>query len=327
MSKLKVAGSVIAILVGIVTLLDYLKIMPVCNFLANCEPKFKFTYEGTGKPIYEVAEGLAYSDENNTALLPFSITVEVLQYSGNQYSGEMNVIIEWLDKDKNKHQEIVEKWDSFRNQYQTPVKIKLFPNKLYQYAVPEGGIPQEGLSAYTWDTQEPVKGYFDIVVRYNDGTELVRQTVTVAYTPWYHEALLDSAVVRLNHDIKAHVKVVNLGEPSKFKVTALVYDTTTPDISSITDGQSWWLERTWTTTVYSADIITDTAIGTKKDYVTSFAIPADTFKEGRTYALSITTMKELPYLKFANSNDTWSNSGERWRYRDTPIYLSFFVVK
>ena len=319
--KKSVWGIILGILGALATLIGI-----VAYFFPNPwvgrQPQFKFTYEGTGKPVYEVAEGLAYSDATNPAILPFSVTVEVLQYSGNEYSGEMDVAIEWLDQDKNKQHEFVGKWENFRSQYRTPVKIELFPNKLFQYASLSAGI-----SSYTWDTREPAKGYFDIVVRYNDNTELARETVTVVHTPWYHEVILDSAVVGLNLPVTAHVKVVNLGEPAKFKIIALIYDTTAPDITSITDDQSWWVDRTWTTTAYGTDKVTDTAIGTGKDYVTSFVIPAETFQEGHTYALGVTAFKELPYLKFANNGDTWDNSFERWRYRDYPIYLSIFVLK
>lgn len=317
----KLITGVIATLAALVGILSYLKIGPVCNILVDCQPQFKFTYEGTGKPLYEVAEGLAYSDESNAAILPFSITAEVLQYSGNEYSGEMDVVIEWLDKDQNKHRELVGKWENFRSQYKTPVKVELFPNKLFEYA----SLPT-GIRAYRWDAQNPHKGHFDIVVRYNDGTELKRETVTVVHTPWRHEALLDSAVIRLNQPVTARVKLFNLGEPAKFGVIGVVYDTTTLDVTSLTDGQSWWAERTWTS-VCSVNVVTDTAIGTNEDYVASFEVPADIFKEGHTYAFGITVFKELPYLKLADSDETWDSSFERWRYRDNPIYLSIFVVK
>jgi hypothetical protein len=292
------------------------------NPWAGRQPEFKFTYEGTGKPYYEVAEGLAYADENNEDLLPFYITVEVLDYSGKQYSGEMDVVIEWLDGDQNKQQELVGQWTNFRSEHQTPVKIELFPNKLFQYA----SLPA-GIYTYTWNTEESLKGRFDIVVRYTDGSELVRETVTVVHTPWYHQVLLDSGVIQINHPATAHIKFFNLGEPAKFNIVALLYDTSAPVLSSLTDDESWWVQKTWDVLVDEFEITTDAAIGTDEDYETTVVFPADVFQEGHTYAVDVMVTKELPYVKFIDPKNTWDNSSIDWRYRDNPIYLSIFVLK
>lgn len=316
-----VIGGVLAGLAALVAVLTYLKVIPICNPFIGCEPKFIFTYEGTGKPHYEVAEGLYFSDNTNQAILPFSVTVEVLQYSGNQYSGEMDVWVEWIDKDGNKQQELVGKWDSFRNQHNTPAKINLFPGDLMRYA----SLPA-AIKAYSWDTTELVQGSFDIVVRYTDSKELARETVTVAHTPWYHQVLLDETVISPKKSVSAHVQITNLGEPSNFKITGVLYDTTTPDILSITDDQDWWVERTWKS-LYSSDIITVSVIGTNKNSSLNLTVPGEYLLEGHTYALGVTVFKELPYLKYANINTTWINSGERWRYRDSPVYISIFVIK
>jgi len=316
-----VIGTVLAALAALVAVLSYLKIIPVCNFLSNCKPQFQFTYEGTGKPYYEVAEGLYYADSTNSNLLPFSITVEVMQYSGNQYSGEMDVVIEWFDRDQNKKEEVVGKWDNFRNQYKTPVKVDLSPRNLFQYSSLPGAI-----STYTWTTLEPSKGTFDVVVRYNDGRELARETVTVSHTPWYHEMLLNTAVVTPGSEITAHIRVHNFGDPAIFKVAGTLYQTTYPDVTSVMDGEDWWVERTWTS-IYSDDIITESEIKEGGEYTTSLTIPGDYLESGNTYAVGVTVYKELPYIKLADPSVTWATSGERWRYRDDTTYLSVFVIQ
>jgi hypothetical protein len=312
----KTVGGVLTALAAIVAIVAYF----VPNPWAGRQPQFEFTFEGTGKPYYEASEGLYYADETNTNLLPFSITVEVIQYSGNQYSGKMNVWVEWIDKDQNNQVEMVGDWDSFRSQYQTPVKIDLHPYDLFRYSSLPGSIP-----AYSWNTSAPLSGTFDIVVRYNDGKELARETVTVVHTPWYHEALLNNGVVPPGDDVTANIRIVNLGDPSIFKITAVLYDTTTPDIVSITDEQDWWVERTWLS-MFDKDIVTDDKVEKNMTYSATITVPGEYLLEGHTYAIGITAFKQLPYLKFADDS-TWFNSGERWRYRDAPVYLSLFVVK
>lgn len=317
-----IVAGIIAAVAALVAIATYFKIVPMCNPFMSCEPQFKFTYEGTGKPVYEVAEGLEYSDQGSQAILPFTISVEVLQYSGDQYNGEMDVYSEWSDQNNTKRQEPIGKWDNFRSQFQTPVRISLTPSKLFDYA----NLPAS-MNSNTWNTTQLNKGSFDLVVRYIDGTELKRQTITVTHTPWYHEVILDNSVISVNQSINAHVRVVNLGEPSNFNVDVILYDTSTPNLPSLTDGKSWWVDKTWPTKVYVNNAVTDHVIGTNTDYVTAFPIPANRFTAGHTYALVVFAMKQFPYLKFSASSDTWITSTEGWRYRDNPSYTSIFVLK
>ena len=322
--KINMWGIIVGVLGALAALtgiLSYFKVGPVCNVLVNCQPQFQFTYEGTGKPYYEVSEGLYYADETNPNFQPFSITVEVRQYSGNQYSGKMDVLAQWADGKQNRQEKVIGKWENFRSQYQTPVKIMLHPSDLFQYTNLPGAI-----SSYSWNTTEPLKGTFDIVVRYTDGKELARETVTVVHTPWYHEALLNNGVIKPGSEATANVRIVNFGDPSNFKLTWVLYDTTTPDIVSITDQQDWWVERTWQS-IYDKDLVTDKVVGRNETFSTTISVPGENLVEGHTYSIGITAFKQLPYLKFPDSNTTWFESGERWRYRDAPVYLAVFVVK
>ena len=51
----KIVAGVIAALAGLAAILTWFKIVPICNPFGSCQPQFKFTYEGTGKSVYEVA--------------------------------------------------------------------------------------------------------------------------------------------------------------------------------------------------------------------------------------------------------------------------------
>ncbi len=85
-----------------------------------------------------------------------------------------------------------------------------------------------------------LRRYRQAVLRGGRGVVLCQ----LPHTPWYHEMLLGSAVISPGTEVTAHIRVHNFGAPANFKIAGTLYQTTTPDLSSVTDGESWWVERT-----------------------------------------------------------------------------------
>ena len=313
-----VLGGILAAMAALVAILAYLKIEIPCNLFANCQPTFTFTYDGIGKPIYEVAEGLRYADGTSPNLPPFTITVDAPNYAGSGFGGAMEVYAEKVDQTR----ERLGGWNNFRLEHGTPIRLQLSPKQLFDFTGLKAEI--DAYSAATLPTG-PVSKTFDLVVVYTDGRELARQTVTVVHTPWYHETYLPQSVLSEGETITIKVKLVNLGEPAKFKLVTTLYNASTPNLESLVNVASWWPGQTWGEQPPFLETKITEPVGKNLADTAEFTIPAEKIQAGQIYVLETVAYKELAYLKFPGAD--WASSDERWRYKDHSAYLTILVVK
>lgn len=301
-----------------IPILSFIGLKPQC--IINCKPNFVFTYEGTGQPVYEVAEGLNGLNSAN-GIQPFSITIEVPNYAGSGYNGAIDVFAE--KSDANRSRVRLGGWTNFRNEFQTPLIITLMPGQLFEFS----SLPR-GIDSYLWDTKqsEIIKGNFDLVIAYTDGNELARDTITVVHTPWYHETSLSGTILSQGESVRAMVRVTNLGQPARFKISANLYDTLDPDLGSLLAPDGWWAGQTWINgTTFEDSKVATSMVPQNGHFDFEFLIPKSAFEAGHIYALETVAYKELPYLKFSRGD--WLSSDERWRFKDHTEFQTILIVK
>jgi hypothetical protein len=278
----------------------------VNDWLPPEPPKFDFQYEGLlepNAPIYEVTEQLAWT--NKSLLGEFQIIV-ITADPGNKFNVPMFIQVQPSQGEPVE----LSQWKDW--QKEKSCAINLTPSKLFEYSeVPERVL---ALSSIT--------GKFDIEVVDRSGNSWGKTTITVRNTPWFHLTQLLDSEIGPGESITAHVRVKNLGDPSKFKVDGILYESSYTNLSAL-KNVSWAPRDSWPQ-IYSSSHETTRKINKNEEIAVELHIPENYFEAGHVYLLETYAVKHLPYLKFQDGD--WLNSNESWRPRDPPHY-SMIVVR
>jgi hypothetical protein len=296
--------TVIVLIPAVIAILSFFSIHELNDLLPPKPPKFDFQYEGLlepNAPIYEVTEQLAWT--NKSLLGEFQINV-ITADPGRKFSDSMYIEV-WTSKE---NLVVRNEWKDW--QKEKAYSINLTPSKLFEYSK----VPKRVL-APNYNT-----GKFDIKVVDGSGNICGKTTITVKNTPWFHLTQLSDSDIAPGESITAHVRVKNLGGPSKFKVYGNLYESSYTNLFAL-KNVSWapgdiWRKINWSS--YETPIINK-----NEEFADKLHIPKDDFEAGHVYLLETFAVKHLPYLKFPDGD--WLNSTENWRPRDPPHYSTIVV--
>jgi len=331
---LKKVALIIAIISGIVGIIHYTTpwIENLSTYLFK--PKFTFQFQDINdqeNPVYEITEELYYNsifevntDTGEPWVENFYITIS--QNPKINFGSQLSLQIV-----KNNKEETIMLTKHFEK---NEVKIKLNTLDLYKYSGLSAETPSLNIQNHINDV---ITGDFKIRIITESNKVLDKKTIRVKYTPWCHStqlsdySLTDSSI-KVNENLKSYVTVKNFGEPGKFIVINILYDSTDFEFSSLNIGsKGWWPAKTWGNNKYVVPNddnhnLEDYIIEIEKNEIITFEsiIPIEFFEPYHTYILEAYVIKKLPYLRF-NVGD-WFTSDQRWRLRDRPSYSEIIVL-
>ena len=299
-----VGAALVAIITAPIIILPFFGIHELNDLQPQKLPKFDFQYEGLlepNAPIYEVTEQLAWT--NKSLLGEFQINV-ITADPGNKFHDSMSIEVR---TSKGKSLELSQ-WKDW--QKEKSYSINLTPSMLFDYSE----VPERVL------TPNYTTGKFDIKVVDGSGNICGKTTITVKNTPWFHLTQLSDSDIGPGESITAHVRVKNLGGPSKFKVYGNLYESSYTNLSALKNadwapGDIW---RRINSSSYETSIINK-----NEEFAVKLHLPEDDFEAGHVYLLETYAVKHLPYLKFPDGD--WLTSNESWRPRDPPHYSTIVV--
>lgn len=331
---LKKVALIIAIVSGIVGSIHYTT--PWIKHLSTYlfEPKFTFEFQGINDqeiPVYEITEELYYdpifevnTDTGEPWVEKFCITIS--QNPKINFPSQLSIQI----VKNNKEETIIPTKQFEKNE----LKIELTTLDLYDYSGLSADTPSLNIQNHIDDV---IIGDFKIRIITGNNKVLDEKTIRVKYTPWCHStqlsdySLVDSSK-KVNENLKSYVTVKNFGEPGKFIVINILYNSTDFEFSSLNIGnKGWWPAKTWGNNKYVVPNndnhnLEDYIIEIEKNEIITFEsiVPIEFFKAHNTYILETYVIKKLPYLRF-NVGD-WFTSDQRWRLRDRPSYSEIIVL-
>ena len=299
-----VGAALVAIMTAPIFILPFFGIHECSDLQQPKPPKFDFQYESLlepNAPIYEVTEQLAWT--NKSLLGEFQINV-ITADPGNKFHDSMSIEVR---TSKGKSLELSQ-WKDW--QKEKSYSINLTPSMLFDYSE----VPERVL------TPNYTTGKFDIKVVDGSGNICGKTTITVKNTPWFHLTQLSDSDIVPGESITAHVRVKNLGGPSKFKVYGNLYESSYTNLSALKNadwapGDIW---RRINSSSYETSIINK-----NEEFAVKLHLPEDDFEAGHVYLLETYAVKHLPYLKFPDGD--WITSNESWRPRDPPHYSTIVV--
>lgn len=331
---LRKVALIIAIVSGIVGIIHYATpwIENLSTYLFK--PKFTFQFQGINdqeNPVYEITEELYYNsifevntDTGEPWVEKFYITIS--QNPKINFGSQL-----FLQIVKNNKEETIMLTKQFEK---NEVKIELNTLDLYKYSGLSAETPSLNIQNHINDV---IAGDFKIRIITESNKVLDKKTIRVKYTPWCHStqlsdySLIDSSI-KVNKNLKSYVTVKNFGEPGKFIVINILYDSTDFKFSSLNIGsKGWWPAKTWGNNKYVVPNndnhnLEDYIIEIENSEIITFEsiIPIEFFEPYHTYILETYVVKKLPYLRF-NLGD-WFTSDQRWRLRDRPSYSEIIIL-